>query len=54
LSGVRLIIGPAICTLLGARGDIMVKHFDHITIVVRDMESAKNFFGLFGFQHEQS
>jgi catechol 2,3-dioxygenase-like lactoylglutathione lyase family enzyme len=32
----------------------MVKHFDHITIVVRDMESAKNFFGLLGFQHEQS
>jgi catechol 2,3-dioxygenase-like lactoylglutathione lyase family enzyme len=32
----------------------MVKHFEHVTVVVRDVEPAKNFFGLLGFQHEQS
>ena len=32
----------------------MVKHFDHVTVVVRDVEAAKRFFSLLGFQHERS
>ena len=28
----------------------MVRHFDHVTIVVRDVEAAKRFFGLLGFE----
>jgi len=32
----------------------MVKHFDHVTIVVRDIEAAKKFFGLLGFQQDKS
>lgn len=32
----------------------MVKHFDHVTIVVRDVEAAKQFFGLLGFQEVKS
>ena len=28
----------------------MVKRFDHVTFVVRDMEEAKRFFGLLGFE----
>jgi len=28
----------------------MVKSFDHVTIVVRDIENAKRFFGLLGFK----
>jgi len=32
----------------------MVRHFDHITLVVRDVEAAKRFFGLLGFEHERS
>jgi catechol 2,3-dioxygenase-like lactoylglutathione lyase family enzyme len=28
----------------------MVKHFDHMTIVVRDLDRAKKFFGLLGFK----
>jgi catechol 2,3-dioxygenase-like lactoylglutathione lyase family enzyme len=28
----------------------MVKRFDHVTFVVRDMDEAKRFFGLLGFQ----
>ena len=28
----------------------MVKRFDHMTIVVRDLEGAKKFFGLLGFK----
>jgi catechol 2,3-dioxygenase-like lactoylglutathione lyase family enzyme len=32
----------------------MVKHFDHVTIVVRDVEAAKEFFGLLGFQVDRS
>jgi len=27
----------------------MVKSFDHVTIVVREVEPAKRFFGLLGF-----
>lgn len=32
----------------------MVSHFDHMTIVVRDLDVAKRFFGLLGFVHERS
>jgi catechol 2,3-dioxygenase-like lactoylglutathione lyase family enzyme len=32
----------------------MVRHFDHVTIVVRDVEAAKRFFGLLGFQEDAS
>jgi catechol 2,3-dioxygenase-like lactoylglutathione lyase family enzyme len=28
----------------------MVKHFDHVTIVVQDLDRAKKFFGLLGFK----
>jgi catechol 2,3-dioxygenase-like lactoylglutathione lyase family enzyme len=28
----------------------MVKHFDHVTIVVRDLDQAKKFFSLLGFK----
>ena len=27
----------------------MVKHFDHVTVVVSDVARAKEFFGLLGF-----
>jgi catechol 2,3-dioxygenase-like lactoylglutathione lyase family enzyme len=32
----------------------MVKHFDHCTIVVRDVERAKMFFGVLGFKEAVS
>jgi catechol 2,3-dioxygenase-like lactoylglutathione lyase family enzyme len=32
----------------------MVTHFDHMTIVVRDLDAAKRFFGLLGFEHDRS
>jgi catechol 2,3-dioxygenase-like lactoylglutathione lyase family enzyme len=32
----------------------MVKRFDHVTIVVRDIEAAKRFFGLLGFKEDKS
>jgi catechol 2,3-dioxygenase-like lactoylglutathione lyase family enzyme len=32
----------------------MVTHFDHVTIVVRDLEAAKRFFTLLGFDHDHS
>ena len=32
----------------------MVKHFDHCTIVVRDVDRAKRFFGLLGFKEAVS
>ena len=32
----------------------MVSHFDHITLVVRDVEAAKRFFALLGFEHDRS
>ena len=32
----------------------MIKHFDHVTIVVRDVEAAKQFFGLLGFTEDKS
>ena len=32
----------------------MVRRFDHITLVVRDVEAAKRFFALLGFEHDRS
>ena len=32
----------------------MIKHFDHVTVVVTDVESAKRFFGFLGFEEEKS
>src|SRR5262249_12119281 len=32
----------------------MIKHFDHVTLVVRDVEAARQFFGLLGFQEVKS
>ena len=32
----------------------MAKHFDHVTIVVRDVAAAKQFFGLLGFIEDKS
>ena len=32
----------------------MVKWFDHVTVVVRDLESAKHFFDLLGFKEDKS
>jgi catechol 2,3-dioxygenase-like lactoylglutathione lyase family enzyme len=32
----------------------MVRHFDHITVVVRDVEAAKRFFSLLGFEHDKT
>lgn len=32
----------------------MVKHFDHLTIVVRDVDRARAFFGLLGFEEAAS
>ena len=32
----------------------MVKHFDHLTIVVRDVDRAKTFFGVLGFKETTS
>jgi catechol 2,3-dioxygenase-like lactoylglutathione lyase family enzyme len=32
----------------------MVKNFDHVTVVVRDVEAAKQFFGLLGFYEDKS
>jgi catechol 2,3-dioxygenase-like lactoylglutathione lyase family enzyme len=32
----------------------MVRHFDHITIVVRDVQAAKRFFALLGFKETRS
>ena len=32
----------------------MIKHFDHVTVVVRDVEAAKQFFALLGFNEDKS
>lgn len=32
----------------------MITHFDHVTIVVRDLENAKHFFGLLGFAEDKA
>ena len=40
---------------IGAKGvEIMLKHFDHLTIVVRDASRAKEFFAALGFQEAMS
>jgi catechol 2,3-dioxygenase-like lactoylglutathione lyase family enzyme len=35
-------------------GEAMVKHFDHVTIVVSDVEAARRFFALLGFEEDES
>ena len=32
----------------------MVTHFDHVTVVVRDVDAAKSFFALLGFQEDKA
>jgi len=32
----------------------MIQRFDHVTLVVRDVEAAKHFFGLLGFREDKS
>jgi len=32
----------------------MIQRFDHVTIVVRDLDAAKTFFALFGFEVDRS
>ena len=32
----------------------MIRHFDHVTVVVRDLDGAKRYFGLLGFVEEKS
>ena len=32
----------------------MIKHFDHVTIVVRDVDKARKFFDLLGFKEDKS
>jgi catechol 2,3-dioxygenase-like lactoylglutathione lyase family enzyme len=32
----------------------MIRHFDHVTIVVRDLEAARGFFGLLGFVEDKA
>jgi catechol 2,3-dioxygenase-like lactoylglutathione lyase family enzyme len=32
----------------------VLTHFDHVTAVARDVEAAKRFFGLLGFQGDKS
>lgn len=32
----------------------MIKHFDHFTVAIRDVDSAKQFFGLLGFVEEET
>ncbi len=32
----------------------MLRHFDHVTIVVRDLAAARHFFGLLGFEEDKA
>jgi catechol 2,3-dioxygenase-like lactoylglutathione lyase family enzyme len=32
----------------------MIKHFDHVTVCVRDLDAARHFFCLLGFEEEKS
>jgi catechol 2,3-dioxygenase-like lactoylglutathione lyase family enzyme len=32
----------------------MIKHFDHVTVCVRDLDAAKRFFALLGFAEDKS
>jgi catechol 2,3-dioxygenase-like lactoylglutathione lyase family enzyme len=39
---------------LGVEVKTMLRHFDHLTIVVRDLERAKEFFAVLGFKEAMS
>ena len=32
----------------------MIQRFDHVTVVVRDLEGARRFFGLLGFAEDKA
>lgn len=32
----------------------MIRHFDHVTVCVRDVDAAKRFFGLLGFEEDKA
>ena len=32
----------------------MITHLDHVTIVIQDVEKAKDFFGLLGFEEDKN
>jgi len=32
----------------------MIKHFDHVTVCVRDLDAARRFFGFLGFEQDKS
>ena len=32
----------------------MIRHFDHVTVAVRDLDAARRFFGLFGFVEDKA
>ena len=32
----------------------MLRHFDHVTVVVRDLAAARRFFGLLGFVEDKA
>jgi catechol 2,3-dioxygenase-like lactoylglutathione lyase family enzyme len=50
----QLARGFASIRLRGVEARTMVTHFDHVTIVVRDVDKAKAFFALLGFMEQQS
>jgi catechol 2,3-dioxygenase-like lactoylglutathione lyase family enzyme len=35
-------------------GTAMIKHFDHVTVCVKDLDAAKRFFGLLGFEEDKT
>ena len=45
---------PSWASVLQSGGSTMLKHFDHLTIVVRDVERAKEFFAVLGFKEAAS
>jgi catechol 2,3-dioxygenase-like lactoylglutathione lyase family enzyme len=36
------------------RDRAMITHFDHVTLCVRDLEAARRFFTLLGFEEDKS
>src|SRR5215831_5380358 len=50
----RLAFAPTGWDRTAAQEVQMVKHFDHVTIVVTDVDRAKRFFALLGFQEAMS
>lgn len=38
----------------GVDAALMLTHLDHVTVVVRDVEKAKAFFGLLGFEEDKN